>query len=92
MPPFLFILMIEGLSKSIKSAIAARELKGIKPFEDFPTSTHQQFVDHTLLHGTPTVKEAKTYKRILEYFGEASVTYINHSKSMIYFFNTNPAI
>jgi len=53
---------------------------------------HQQFVDDTLLHGTPTVKESKSYKIILEYFGEASGAEINHSKSMIYFFNTNPAI
>jgi hypothetical protein len=85
-------MMMEGLIRSIKSATTAGELKGIKPFENCPTSTHQQFVDDTLLHGTPTVKEAKTYKRILEDFGEASGAEIDHSKSMIYFFNTNPAI
>jgi hypothetical protein len=90
--PFLFILMMEGLSRSIKSATAAGEIKGIKPFENCPTSTHQQFVDDTLLHGTPTVKEAKDFKRILKDFGEASGVEINHSKSMIYFFNTNPTI
>jgi hypothetical protein len=38
------------------------------------------------------VNEAKAYKRILEEFGEASGAEINHSKSMIYFFNTNPTI
>jgi hypothetical protein len=53
---------------------------------------HQQFVDDTLIHGTPMVKEAKAYKIILEEFGEASRVEINHSKSMIYFFNTNPTI
>jgi hypothetical protein len=49
-------------------------------------------VDDTLLHGTPTIKEAKFYKIILEEFGEALGAEINHSKSMIYFFNTNLAI
>jgi len=49
-------------------------------------------VDDTLLHGKPTVKEAKAYKKILEDIGEASGAEINHSKSMIYFFNTNPTI
>ena len=49
-------------------------------------------MDVTLLHGIPTVKEAKAYKIILEEFGEASGAEINHSKSMIFFFNTNPAI
>ena len=90
--PFLFILMMEGLNRSIKIATAVGELKGIKPFEYCPTSTHQHFVDDTLLHGIATVKEEKTYKRILEDFGEASGAKINHSKSMIYFFDTNLAI
>jgi hypothetical protein len=65
MSPFLFILMMEGLNRSIKRTTIVGELKGIKPIEDFPTSTHQQFIDDTLLHGTPMVKEAKTYKIIL---------------------------
>jgi len=60
--PFLFILMMEGLSRSIKSATAIGEITSIKPFKNFPTSTHQQFVDDTLLHGIPMVKEAKAYK------------------------------
>jgi hypothetical protein len=84
--------MMEGLSRSIKSATTTGEITGLKPFKNFPTSTHQQFVDDTLLHGIPTVKEAKAYKRILEYFGEASGAGINHSKSMIFLFNTNPTI
>jgi hypothetical protein len=92
MSPFFFILMIEGLSRSIKSTTAIGEITCIKPFKNFPTFTHQQFVDDTLLHGIPTVKEAKSYKRILEDFGEASGAEINHSKSMIFLFNTNPAI
>jgi predicted adenine nucleotide alpha hydrolase (AANH) superfamily ATPase len=49
-------------------------------------------MDDTLLHGMPIVKEEKFYKIILEYFLEASGVEINHSKSMIYFFYTNPAI
>jgi hypothetical protein len=67
--PFMFILMMEGLGRSIKSATVAGEITGIKTFENFPTSMHQQFVDDTLLHGTPMVKEAKSYKIILEEFG-----------------------
>jgi len=90
--PFLFILMMEVLSWSIKSATTTWEIKGIKPFENFPTSTHQQFLDDTLLHGIPTVKEVKSHKRILDKLGEASGAEINRSKPMILFFNTNPTI
>jgi hypothetical protein len=84
--------MMEGLGRSIKNATATGEIKGIKPYDNFPTYTHKKFVDDTLLHGMPMVKEAKSYKRILDEFGEASWTKINQSKSMIFFFNTNPAI
>jgi hypothetical protein len=70
--PFIFIMMMEGISRSIKSATTVGEITCIKPFENFPTSMHQQFVDETLIHGTPTVKEEKSYKIILEDFGEAS--------------------
>jgi hypothetical protein len=55
--PFLFILMMEGPIQSIKSATATGEITDIKPFKIFPTSMHQQFMDDTLLHGIPTIKE-----------------------------------
>jgi hypothetical protein len=83
---------MEGLSRSIKRATKNGEITGLKTFENCPTSTHQQFVDDTLLHDIPTIKEDKAYKHIIEYFGKASGTKINHSKSVIFFFNTNPAI
>ena len=90
--PFIFILIMEGLSRSIKNTTAEGEIKGLKLFQNCSTSTKQQFFDDTLLHGKPTLKEAKSYKKILEDLREASGHEINHSKSMIYFFNTNPAI
>jgi len=71
--PFLFILMMEGISRSIKTTTTEGEIKGLKPFEYYPTSTHQQFVDNTMLHGIPTVKEAMTYKFFLAEFGESPV-------------------
>jgi mannosylglycoprotein endo-beta-mannosidase len=92
MSPFLFILMMEDLSRSIKRETTIREITGLRPFENFPTITHQQFFDDTLLYDIPTVKESEAQKHILEDFGEASGAEINHSKSMIFLFNTNPAI
>lgn len=49
-------------------------------------------MDDTLLHGTPTVKEALAYKSILTLFSKASGMEINHAKSKIFFFNTHLAI
>ena len=54
--------------------------------------THQQFVDDTILQGIPTVKEASTYKQILNDFALASGMEVNLSKSLFFFLNTNIAI
>jgi len=45
-----------------------------------------------MLQGIPTVKEATTYKQILNHFALASSMEVNLSKSKIFFFNTNIAI
>jgi hypothetical protein len=87
--PFLFIIMMEGLSRTIKVAMEEGTIKGLRVYEEFPTTTHKQSVDDTMLHMIPIVKEATSYKTILVDFGEASGTEINQSKYMIYLFNTN---
>jgi len=42
-----------------------------------------------MLQGIPRVKEATTYKKVLNLFALASRTEVNLSKSKIFFFNTN---
>eukprot|EP00253_Pinus_taeda_P033643 PITA_33643 len=71
---FLFILMMEGLGKAIKSANAKGRIQGLKLTRNGDTLTHQQFVDDTMLQGTPTVKEAKAFKQILNAFAMATGT------------------
>ena len=55
-------------------------------------STHQQFVDDTMLQGIPTVKEAKAFKQILNDFAMAAGTEVSLTKSKVFFFNTDIAI
>jgi len=45
-----------------------------------------------MLQGIPTVKEALTYKQILNDFTKATGMEVKFSKSKIYFFNTHIAI
>eukprot|EP00253_Pinus_taeda_P030148 PITA_30148 len=66
--PFLFILMMEGLARSIKYAKSMGKIKGLQLTENGQTLTHQQFVDDTMLQGIPTVKEALAYNQILNVF------------------------
>eukprot|EP00253_Pinus_taeda_P016658 PITA_16658 len=61
--PFLFVTMVEGLRRSLFEAIQMNHLKGIKAMHQGPTVMHQQFVDDTMLMGTPIVKEARTFSK-----------------------------
>eukprot|EP00253_Pinus_taeda_P029227 PITA_29227 len=90
--PFLFIILMEGLSRTIAKKKAEGKIQGLMPIRSLRATTHQQFVDDTMLHGTPTVKEAVAYREILDLFSQASGMEINFSKSTILFFNTHPAV
>eukprot|EP00253_Pinus_taeda_P010536 PITA_10536 len=90
--PFPFILMMEGLGRSMRYAKEVDKVKGIKLTEDGQALTHQQFVDDTMLQGIPMVKEALAYKQILRDFAMASGMEVNLTKSNIFFFNTHIVI
>lgn len=90
--PFLFIILMEGLSRTIAKKKAEGKIQGLKPIRSLRATTHQQFVDATMLHGTPTVKEAVAYREILDLFSQVSGMEINFSKSTIFFFNTHTAV
>jgi hypothetical protein len=70
--PFLFILIMEGLSRTIKTTTSEGTIKGLQPHEDSPPTMYHQFVDDTMLHGILTFKESTAYKKILDDFTEAS--------------------
>eukprot|EP00253_Pinus_taeda_P023359 PITA_23359 len=90
--PFVFVILMEGLSRIIAKKKVEGQIKGLQPIKSYPATTHQQFVDDTMLHGTPTIKEALAYRDILHLFSKASGMEINFSKSTIFFFNTHQAI
>lgn len=69
--PFLFILMMEGLGRSIKHAKEVVTIQGLRLSNTGKKLTHQQFVDDTMLQGISTVKEVLAYKKILSEFSMA---------------------
>eukprot|EP00253_Pinus_taeda_P029276 PITA_29276 len=87
--PFLFIIMAEGLGRSLNSAIRSQALKGIN-LHGAPTVSHQQFVDDNMIFGHSSVQEARSLNALLNNFSEASGAHINKVKSQIFFFNTHP--
>lgn len=79
---FLFVIMAEGLGRYLSQAIQTNQLKGIKVVHQGPIVTHHRFVNDTMLMGTPTVKEARTFNKVLSTFMEASGMEINLTKSI----------
>jgi hypothetical protein len=90
--PFLFIILAEGLSRSIHAAVENKSLTGLPLHGLTPPISHSQFVDDTLLMGSPTIREANAIQEILSSFSEASGLDCNRGKSQIFFFNTPPPI
>eukprot|EP00253_Pinus_taeda_P003180 PITA_03180 len=66
--PFLFVLMMEGLSREIKRENVEGLIQGIKLTLDGEANTHQQFVDDTMLQGITIVREVREIKNILNNF------------------------
>jgi hypothetical protein len=77
--------MAEGLGRSIRAAVDSKLLTGLPLHGISPPISHSQFVDDTLLMGTPTVREANSLLAILQTFSDASGLDCNKDKSQIFF-------
>eukprot|EP00253_Pinus_taeda_P033231 PITA_33231 len=89
--PFLFVLMVKGLGRAIKRENAEGRIQGIKITLDGDASTHQQFVDDTMLQGIPMVKEARAFKQILNDFALATGTEAVLQPIPIFMFSALPS-
>lgn len=86
--PFLFILMAESLGRLLNNAREQLSIQGIHITSGLEATTHQQFVDDTMLFGQSSLQESNAIKQILQTYSMVSGKEINTSKSNIFFFNT----
>jgi hypothetical protein len=70
--PFLYIILVEGLGRSLSRAKRKGDIKGISLHQGEEALSHLQFVDDNILMGLPTVKEVQEFKKILDLFNLAS--------------------
>lgn len=77
--------MENGLEKAIKSTILQVHIKGIPLGDAKSPSTHQQFVNDTLLMGQPTTRHVENFKAILNDFAKSLGIDINLAKSQFFF-------
>jgi hypothetical protein len=78
--PFLFLVIVEALSRMMKEVISNDKLKGIKVSES-ETITHLLFVDDVLCSVLCSLKNMSTLKRILDLYCRATGMLINLEKS-----------
>jgi hypothetical protein len=80
--PFIFLLVVDDLSRLIVQAIERNLIKGIKLSQAVSIS-HLLFVDDVILFGAGLVQEVKAWANILDIFCKATGMQISATKSMI---------
>ena len=55
----MFILMIEGFGRFLKSMFSQDDLVGIQQDSNNPLMSHLQFISYAMFMGVPTIKEAR---------------------------------
>lgn len=83
--PYLFILIMEGMSALIRKARASGRIQGISVARGAPEITHLLFADDCFLFCRANLEEVEIMKEILAEFSTASGQFINFTKSSIFF-------
>ena len=80
--PFLFLLIVDALSRIINHVKRARSFKGIKITSSLEL-THILFIDDVVMLGEGTWENLKETKKILELYKKATGMHINVEKSIL---------
>jgi hypothetical protein len=83
--PYLFILVMEGLSTFINKAVAQGDIHGIQICRGAPMMSHLFFADDCFLFCRANIFEANHIMGILRLYAEASRQEINMNKSEVFF-------
>lgn len=85
--PFIFLLMVEGLSASLKKVVLVRVLEGFKVGSGGLEVTHLQYANDTLSVRFSSIENLLTIEEVLISFEFASGLKVNFSKSRLFGFN-----
>eukprot|EP00253_Pinus_taeda_P034761 PITA_34761 len=85
--PFIYILLVDSLSRKLAAEKASGSLPGLKPSLSSPALNHALFVDNSLLLGGASARIAKAFDSVLNCYCRVSGASINRNKSEIYGWN-----
>ena len=86
--PFLYILMVDTLSRKLTARKNDGIILGIKSASGVYSINHTLFVDDMLLLGGALLRMARVFKEIMQYFCIISGDLINNQMSVVYGWNT----
>ena len=87
--PFLYILMVESLSRKLSIAKEAGFIPGIKIAMGVDPINHALFIDDSLLLGGATVMISRTFNDILHKYCLILGAQINNNKSVVFGWNVD---
>lgn len=87
--PILFIILAECLGIFDDHMVLKGDFVGLNPSSLTLVCSHQQFFDDSIVIGEASVKNARSIKKALVDYGNATGQLINWNKSLIYFMNVS---
>jgi hypothetical protein len=82
--PYLFLLVVEGMSRSILEARISRRLQGV-PFGGGVNVTHLLFLDDVLLFANGSIEEGRSMSNILKLYCKFVGMELNEENSSCYY-------
>lgn len=85
LPPYLFLIYVECLSRGIKKAADKGKISGCCVSQQAPSVTHLLFADDSFIFCKASLPEVQEIRSILQRYEEQSGQAINFQKSGIYY-------
>ena len=79
--PFLYILIVDSLSRKLQMEMLAGNLLGIRTAHGFEPTNHTLFIDDSLFLGWASKNITREFKRVLHSYCTISGGKINYNKS-----------
>jgi hypothetical protein len=87
--PFLYILMVDSLSRKLTVEKKDGTIRGIRLMKGLDPINHALFADDSLMLGGASIKIAKIFNEILQSFYSISGALINKRKIAVYGWNVD---
>ena len=89
MSPFLYILMVESLSRKFSGEMVAGSTPGIKVARGVDSTNHALFAHDSLILGGSSVIIARAFNGVLQNFCQSSGALMNKGKSVVFGWNVD---